>query len=109
MAHQPNDSVALSTSFSGNIQGSSATLYTGEYQVTQAANIGNTPGVTPGPYRRLRDEPWAATRRTVSGSCTPGTCPSSKQPGFFPWPELTTFFEWDEGDPSVENDAGVGV
>jgi hypothetical protein len=104
MGFQSNNSVALSPTFSGNYQGSPQIVYTGDYQVTQAANIGNTPGhpafAHVGPYI---DNPGCSqpNQQTLAN----WNQPLFDFTGFAAWPAFTTFFDWDDGDPIIENDS----
>ena len=112
--HQADQSVALTANFSGNFQGSPAIVYKGDYQVTQAANVGDTPGVTPNHMGQIcLTCPSGVSYRTNPG-CNPQNgvnfqwdwnWPLFTATGFFPWPDLTTFFEWDPGDLNVDEDS----
>lgn len=99
MGYQANGSLNLATSFSGNYAGTPTTVFNGNYPVTQAANVGNTPS-----------EPVFAHvggYQQNPGCTVPANwnLPLFSSTGFVSWPALTTFFDWDQGDPSVDNDA----
>lgn len=94
VGYQKDDNLSLSPSFNGNYDGSPAVIYDGEYSVSQAANVGDTPG-----------EP--ASGHIAGYPMNPGCTTNGNwnQPlfdasGWYDWPELSTFFEWDpEGAP----------
>jgi len=99
-------SMSLSPSFSGNYDGKATVVYTGAYQVPQAANVGNTvnAGTDPGGYSE-----GAGCQRPASAACPSGStrwnCTLWEFTGFEPWPDFATFFEWNQGDPNVPGDS----
>ena len=100
MGFQKNDSLALVTTFDGNYDGAPARIFEGEYSVSQAANVGNTPGhpVT-GHVAGYQENPGC-----VAGGGT-WNAPLFSATGFVEWPEFSSFFEWDDGNTSIENDS----
>ena len=94
---QKAQSLSLSPSFSGNYDGKATVVYSGQYQVGQAQDVGNTvdSGGDPGGYNQ-------------NPGCTaivPWNGPLWDYTGFEPWPEFSTFFEWSQGDPNVPGDS----
>ncbi len=100
LGYQQANSESLAPTFSGNYEGRPTLVYSGDYDVQQAMNIGNTPGHPATPHvggYQFTGPPF--------GFCTATwNQPAFDYTGFYDWPELTTFFEWDPGDPGVEND-----
>lgn len=99
MGYQKANSRSLSPSFSGNYEGQPTIIYSGDYQVQQNANVGDTPGHPASPHvggYQVNGPPW--------GFCTPNWNAPLFFTGFYPYPDLTTFFEWDPGDLAIEND-----
>ena len=100
---QKDNTISLAESFLGNYEGSPAIVYSGDYQVTQAANVGNHPDhPLPG-----EGHVGGYTSNQFFAPCL--GAPNWNQPlfdftGWFAWPELTTFFEWEPGDPNIDND-----
>lgn len=94
--YQKKASISLSPSFSGNYDGTPTVLYTGEYRVQQAANVGNTinSGGDPGGY----SQGFGCT------TITPWNRPLWDSTGFVQWPSFTSFFEWDDGESALEGD-----
>jgi hypothetical protein len=102
MGYQSQDTLALSPTFSGNYEGTPTVVYNGSYQVTQAANVGNTPGYPV--FTHASIQPYQ-----VGGACGPGIPANQLQPlfdftGWFSWPAFTTTFDWTEGDATVTDD-----
>ncbi len=98
MGYQATNSLTVAPTFSGNYEGGETLIYTGDYSVTQAANIGNTPGEPTTSHVGGYQQNFGCT------AITPWNGPLFDATGFFAFPELTTFFEWNPGDPGVEND-----
>jgi hypothetical protein len=98
MGFQKNASIALGTSFSGNYEGTPATIYNGGYDVVQSSNVGNTPGEPQEAHTGGYPQNPGCTQ------FTPWNQPLFNATGFYPWPDLTTFFEYDNGDPVVDGD-----
>jgi len=91
---QKSDNRTLSPSFSGNYDGQPAVVYDGDYQVQQAANVGDTPGQPAIPHM--------GGYQMNFGCNTNGdwNLPLFSATGWYDWPALTTFFEWDpQGSP----------
>jgi hypothetical protein len=96
VGYQATNSLSLAPQFSGNYEGGETLVYNGDYQVQQAANIGNSPG-----------EPmWNHVGGyNVNPGCSGNwNAPLFAATGFYAWPEPSTFFEWNPGDLGVEND-----
>ncbi len=98
--YQKQASMSLSPSFAGNYEGSPLTVFTGEYRVSQSANVGNSTdeytvnGGDPGDYGF-----------TPGWVCAAGhNAPLFDYTGFQPWPDFTTYFDWSPGDPLIEGD-----
>ena len=96
--YQRSNSMSLASSFAGNYAGSPTVVFQGDYQVTQALNIGNHNGAAGG-----------GTIIPVSIGTGCSAAASSLQPmmdftGFFAWPKPSTFFAWDPGTGD-ENDS----
>ena len=104
LGNQASASTGLAASFSGNFAGAPTVVYMGNYNVTQAANIGNTPGINPvhtGPYGT---NPGCNPQNGV-GVLFNWNVPLFTATGFFMWPELTNFYEWDPGDINIDDDS----
>lgn len=98
LGYQKDDNLSLSPSFSGNYDGQPAVVYDGTYSVSQAANVGNTPG----------EPAWShqAGYQMNPGCQTNGNWnePLFNASGWYDWPELSTFFEWDpQGSPDTSD------
>jgi hypothetical protein len=89
LGYQKDDQLSLSPSFSGNYDGQPAVVYNGTYSVTQAANVGDTPGHPANPHQ--------AGYPMNPGCTTNGNWnqPLFNATGWYDWPALSTFFEWD--------------
>jgi hypothetical protein len=96
--YQKSSSLNLSPSFSGNYEGSPTIVYTGSYQVTQAANVGDTPGHPT--YTHASISPYPTFPPCAAGQLAP----LFSATGFYAWPPFTTFFEWDDGDSALVGD-----
>jgi hypothetical protein len=90
---QKTASMNLAATFPSNYLGSPLTMYQGEYNVTQSANVGNETGAEP-----------------VDAAGNPATPPSAQLAplynywGYTNWPAPTSYFDWNEGDPAIEGD-----
>ncbi len=96
MGYQKDDNQSLSPSFTGNYDGQPAVIYDGDYQVSQAANVGDAPGHPATPH---------VSGYTMNFGCNTNgdwNAPLFAASGWYDWPELTTFFEWDPaGSPDT--------
>jgi hypothetical protein len=91
---QKTASMNLASNFTGNYLGSPLTMYEGEYDVVQKANVGDAP------------EPEAQPVILPPPANQP---PAQIMPlynfwGYTNWPAPTSFFDWDQGDPAVIED-----
>jgi hypothetical protein len=84
---QKTASMNLAATFPSNYLGSPLTMYQGEYNVTQSANVGDETGAAP-----------------TGASPHPQLNPLFNFYGYTNWPSPTSYFDWNEGDPAIEGD-----
>jgi hypothetical protein len=90
---QKTASMNLAATFSGNYLGSPLTMYQGEYNVTQAANVGNETGA----------EPYDVNGNPVTVAPHAQLQPLYTYYGYTNWPAPTSYFDWNEGMAGVED------
>jgi hypothetical protein len=99
--HQKQTTMNLGSTFSGNYEGQPAVLFTGQYNVGQAANIGNTPGWNDCPPTATCAAHDNEGAYNVAPPCSqapiqPHNYPLFWYTGFYPWPTFSNFFEWQD-------------
>ncbi|MDJ0522639.1 MAG: Ig-like domain-containing protein [Planctomycetota bacterium] len=100
LGYQKDDSLSLSPSFSGNYDGQPALVYDGDYSISQAANVGDTPGHPAFAHVTGYGTNPGCNPTNGVGVIFDWNLPLFQATGWVDWPELSTFFEWDpEGAP----------
>ena len=94
---QKQSSMNLSPDFVGNYEGTPLTVFSGEYRVPQAANVGDTV-----PEGNNSGDP---ADYSINPGCNNNhNAPLFNSTGFQPWPAFSTYFDWEPGDPIIDND-----
>jgi hypothetical protein len=102
--YQKQDQLTLAPSFSGNYEGSPASIYSGSYSVQQSANVGNTPGEPAIAYGGTPQMNPGCQGSPSSAGTAGWNAPLFDFTGWYKWPKLTNFFEWDpQGAPDASS------